>query len=443
MNEDLYAILGVSTDAEPAVIRAAYLALVRLHHPDAAKSPEEQARAERRTKDLNAAYSVLGDPKRRADYDALRRRPRPPPVRQVAPRSRANLKPKLVRRKGPSLQDRRERLKRVRLVSVALAVAAVVLIFVAFTGVVGMLRPALPEWLTPAANQTSVPSREPSDPAEVPSEVMLPWAEAPEGRERMMSAAGLSVTFQPVQSGKAPAVVVSDARGAKLRVQGGVNLGSDQTNLFGIGRLGGAGQPPVVILATPNGQDCCRQVRVVYAAGRQLGIAELGEAPADVAERFPTDMNGDGRREWILPDRRFTAVFGPSSPPPPMVFRFEGGRFRDVSAASEYGEVFANHLAPAQRLCTLGSSGACAAFVASAARLGKAQWGWDIMLRNYSRDRIHDARVACEALSEPEQGACSVEAEAGFPARLRRFLLEAGYVRSIEGLDDEPANSVR
>lgn len=437
MNEDLYAILGVSTDAEPAVIRAAYLALVRLHHPDAATSPQEQARAELRTKDLNAAYAVLGDPKRRADYDALRRRPRPSQLRPAAPRTRAVLKPKRAHPRGPSLQDRRERLKRVRLVSVALAVAAVLLIFGAFTGVVGMVRPALPEWLAPKAGQISAPLREPTDPAEVPAEVMLPWPEVLEGRERMMSAAGLSLTFQPVQAGEAPSVVVADARGAKLKVEGGANLSSEQTNLFGIGRLGGADQPAVVVLATPAGQECCLQIRVVYAAARRLQVAELGEAPAAVAERFPSDMNGDGRREWILPDRRFTAAFGPSSPPPPMVFRFEGGRFRDVSAAGEYGEVFANHLAPAQRLCTLGSSGACAAFVASAARLGKAQWGWDIMLRNYGRDRIHDASSSCETPSPQDRAACADEAAAGFPARLRRFLLEAGYVGSLEGLDAE------
>ncbi len=43
MDDDHYAALGVSSDAEAAVIRAAYLALVRLHHPDSAATPEARA----------------------------------------------------------------------------------------------------------------------------------------------------------------------------------------------------------------------------------------------------------------------------------------------------------------------------------------------------------------------------------------------------------------
>lgn len=57
-------------------MRAAYRALIRRYHPDANRSAEaaERARA------INAAYAVLGDPGRRADYDASRAcRELPPP----------------------------------------------------------------------------------------------------------------------------------------------------------------------------------------------------------------------------------------------------------------------------------------------------------------------------------------------------------------------------
>ena len=109
-----------------------------------------------------------------------------------------------------------------------------------------------------------------------------------------------------------------------------------------------------------------------------------------------------------------------------MVFQFENGALRDVSKKAEFGEIFSRHLAPAQRLCTLGSSGACAAFVASAARLGKAEWAWDIMLRNHDRDAVHEAGRACAAQADPET--CAAVGEQTFPARLRRFLRGAGYV---------------
>lgn len=51
--------------AEPAEIRAAYRALMRIYHPDADRSREAADRACQ----INAAYSVLNNPERRASYD--------------------------------------------------------------------------------------------------------------------------------------------------------------------------------------------------------------------------------------------------------------------------------------------------------------------------------------------------------------------------------------
>jgi curved DNA-binding protein CbpA len=60
---DLYEVLQVRRGAEPEVIRAAYRALARKHHPDFGGSPERMAR-------INEAWSVLGDQAQRAAYDA-------------------------------------------------------------------------------------------------------------------------------------------------------------------------------------------------------------------------------------------------------------------------------------------------------------------------------------------------------------------------------------
>ena len=68
MTPDHYAALGLSPTSEDVVIRAAYLALMRRYHPDTNPS----AAAAARTRAINAAYAVLGDPERRADYDELR-----------------------------------------------------------------------------------------------------------------------------------------------------------------------------------------------------------------------------------------------------------------------------------------------------------------------------------------------------------------------------------
>jgi hypothetical protein len=64
--EDFYRVLEVAPDASPEVIRAAYLALVKRHHPDRRGDVE-------RMKQVVRAWEVLGDPTSRAAYDAERR----------------------------------------------------------------------------------------------------------------------------------------------------------------------------------------------------------------------------------------------------------------------------------------------------------------------------------------------------------------------------------
>lgn len=68
MTSDCYAILGVSPAAEDVVIGAAYRALMRHYHPDTNPDPAAQARA----RQITAAYAVLRDPAKRAEYDAQR-----------------------------------------------------------------------------------------------------------------------------------------------------------------------------------------------------------------------------------------------------------------------------------------------------------------------------------------------------------------------------------
>jgi curved DNA-binding protein CbpA len=70
---DLYALLQVDASADAARIRTAYRALAAVFHPDHAGADGEP-----RMREINAAWEVLGDAKRRAAYDAERRANRPP-----------------------------------------------------------------------------------------------------------------------------------------------------------------------------------------------------------------------------------------------------------------------------------------------------------------------------------------------------------------------------
>ncbi len=65
MGKSLYETLGVSENASAAEIKKAYRKLARKYHPDINKSPD----AEEKFKEINAAYEILSDEKKKAQYD--------------------------------------------------------------------------------------------------------------------------------------------------------------------------------------------------------------------------------------------------------------------------------------------------------------------------------------------------------------------------------------
>ncbi|MFI2371923.1 molecular chaperone DnaJ [Streptomyces sp. NPDC018833] len=69
VEKDYYKVLGVPKDATEAEIKKAYRRLARENHPDANKG---DVKAEERFKEISEANDILGDPKRRKEYDEAR-----------------------------------------------------------------------------------------------------------------------------------------------------------------------------------------------------------------------------------------------------------------------------------------------------------------------------------------------------------------------------------
>ena len=65
MANDLYNTLGIEKNANEQEIKRAYRRLAREYHPDVNKS----AGADEKFKEVQSAYDVLSDPKKRARYD--------------------------------------------------------------------------------------------------------------------------------------------------------------------------------------------------------------------------------------------------------------------------------------------------------------------------------------------------------------------------------------
>lgn len=65
MSKSLYKTLEISENATPEEIKKTYRKLARKYHPDVNKDKE----AEEKFKEINAAYEILSDEKKRAQYD--------------------------------------------------------------------------------------------------------------------------------------------------------------------------------------------------------------------------------------------------------------------------------------------------------------------------------------------------------------------------------------
>ena len=64
---DYYAALAIDRSANQADIKKAFRKLAMQHHPD--RNPQDPVEAERRFKEINEAYEVLSDERKRQLYD--------------------------------------------------------------------------------------------------------------------------------------------------------------------------------------------------------------------------------------------------------------------------------------------------------------------------------------------------------------------------------------
>jgi DnaJ-class molecular chaperone len=70
--KDLYKILGVEEDADAETIKKRYRKLAKEFHPDATGGDKKKTE---RFKEVNEAYGILGDEKKRQEYDRLKHAP--------------------------------------------------------------------------------------------------------------------------------------------------------------------------------------------------------------------------------------------------------------------------------------------------------------------------------------------------------------------------------
>ncbi len=182
-------------------------------------------------------------------------------------------------------------------------------------------------------------------------------------------------------------------------------------------------RPGVIVESQSGGSGGALSVQFLVASGAGYRVLPLGSLSdgllqGQIADE-PRDLSGDGYVDLTLEDGAFANVFGCNActPRPPRVFAVKQGRVIDESRAPALRPVFVADMARLEPRCVSEQSdrnGACAAYVANAARAGHFRSAWAKMLAHYERD--HD-------LWQPDKGPHF----ASFPASLRAFLIRTGY----------------
>ena len=108
---NLYEVLGLERSASSHQIRAAFRKLVKRFHPDLFPTAAEKTRATEKLREINEAYAVLGNPKRRREYDERFLQARKPqqsarPGRSARTSARAHPKTAASQRRAPQARGR-------------------------------------------------------------------------------------------------------------------------------------------------------------------------------------------------------------------------------------------------------------------------------------------------------------------------------------------------
>jgi len=177
-----------------------------------------------------------------------------------------------------------------------------------------------------------------------------------------------------------------------------------------------------------GGAHCCTTLTILNHEESGWTETQAGSWDGGTPE-LPSDLDGDGRLEFVVRDQAFLYAFAPyaMSWAPPVVLSWDGDRVRDVSSERRYRTVYEAELSRVRDACGEYANGACAAYVATAARLGSLDEAWSVMLRSYDQQDGWATPTACRVRTST---ACPTGAEVRFqtyPEALQWFLGEHGY----------------
>ena len=192
---------------------------------------------------------------------------------------------------------------------------------------------------------------------------------------------GAEVTLQPVKDsgdmiGMSAAIRIPGYQSIIVTEGGGSQAGYDRW--VAIGKLSASDPAPSVLLeGFSGGAHCCATLKAVVPTAGRLKVIEFEAIDGDSDKTFPKDIDGDGVADFVRADDRFQYAFAShaGSFSPPMIFNIYKGQLVDVSAQPGFRPLWLSFAKVTRTACADlkndDRNGACVAYVAAKARLGK------------------------------------------------------------------------
>jgi hypothetical protein len=264
------------------------------------------------------------------------------------------------------------------------------------------------------------------------------WDAKTNGSPKTYHIQGLTLTLE---SGKdadgdvVPTLTIATPGSAPTEFDG--EAGFDHaTASFGIGHFDPKVPGPQIEFASfTGGAHCCASISVIEPLGKSWKEVPLGEWDGDVPDKMPTDVDGDGTADFVFYDNDFLYAFDSyaASFAPPQIFNVIADKAIDVSTAPRYRKLYEADMASTKPECAKHQNGACAAFAADAARLGRFDDAWKFAIANYDKQSDWDYPTHCAGSMQHGKCMGKVVKPKGYPQALRWFLEDNHYISKQPG----------
>jgi hypothetical protein len=232
---------------------------------------------------------------------------------------------------------------------------------------------------------------------------------------------GVTVTLRSRWTEGSPTLTVSGRGKASLRVTVNDSTADFPSNIA-IGVLARGQSPSVLLQSYTGGAHCCWHLIALVPAGKKFVKVDFGRWDGDMLA-WPADLSGDGVADFRFRDQKFLYAFGSyaGSRPPFKIMTIRALKPVDVSTDPVFRPLYAADL-PKMRKACLGEDngpdgGACAGYLATAARLGR----FDQAFASFRRTDLSKQTSRIDPCSDSGANACVSELAGDIRAFLRRL----------------------